>query len=150
MSKISQIFDAVRAACSAALPLYDELSNAYIPQENANKLFNKAYGVAYGPGLNESRLTKPKFTPNRQIDVLLINKVTASESNVNFLVEQQKAIQEDLFAIINQVEQDGAIYDLCTKFEYSSDTGIEFLDAAEAKYYLLSATFNFSYDEIIS
>jgi len=140
----------MRAVCAATLTGYDELSNAYIPQENANKLFNKAFGVAYGPGLNENRLTSPKFTPNRQIDVLLINKVTASESNINFLAEQQKAIQEDLFAIIKAVELSGAIHDLCTKFEYSSDTGIEFTDADTAKYYLLNATFNFSYDEIIN
>lgn len=145
MSIISDIYDAMLAACETALPNYDVLANPYIPEENANNLFDKAFGIAFGPGLNENRIACPKISINRSIDLVLINKVTSSESNTNFLGQQQKDIFEDLFAIIKTVYADNTLNEICSKFDYSSDAGLEFIDAAQGKYYLLSATFPILY-----
>ena len=61
------------------------------------------------------------------------------------MMKQQKDIFEDLFAIIKTVYADNTLNEICSKFDYSSDAGLEFLDAVQGKYYLLSATFPILY-----
>lgn len=150
MTMISDIYDAVLSVVETTLPNYDLLANPYIPEENANNLFDKAFGIAFGPGINENRIVCPKVSLNRTLEIILINKVTSSESNTNFLGQQQKDIFEDLFAIIKAVCNDGTINEITSKFDYSSDAGLEFIDAVSGKYYLLSATFPFLYFETIT
>ena len=150
MSFISDLYDATVADVSAALPTYDQIANLPDPEANANNLFTKSFGVGFGPGTNTNRLTKPKFSRQIQVDIILINKVTSTQSNTTFLSDQQKAMQEDLFAIIREITSGTNVNALCpTKNEYTADSGIELIEGEKASYYIINSLFTFEYFETL-
>lgn len=151
MSFVSDLYDAIVEDIKVALPDYDQIANLPDADDNANNLFVKSFGVGFGPGQNTNRLTKPKFSRQLQCDIILVNKVGSTESNVSFLSDQQKSIQEDLFAIIKEIRSGTNVNALCpTKNEYTADSGIDFIDGARAKYYVVSSLFTFEYFETLS
>lgn len=147
MSKAADVYNAFLSVADATLTGYTENPNPYISDENPIHLFDKSFGIQYGPGQNTFRLASDcsKVSRDLSLIIVLINKINFTESNQAGLRSQQISIQEDLFNIQKATCLDGTINDVASKFDYFADSGIEFVDAGDIKYYLLEAQFSFEY-----
>lgn len=145
MSRITDVYNAFLAECNGTLLGYSEMANPYISDENPINLFDKSFGIQISNGLNSKRLTKPKQSTDRQLILVMIQKLNSTESFNAGLRAQQLSMMEDLFSMIQATCNDGTINGVASKFDYDSDTGIEFIDAGNIKYYILEAIFNFEY-----
>lgn len=140
MAIVSDIFDEMKTLIDSCLGDYKELENPFIPEDNGSNLWNKAFGVAFGPGSNlELLMGCKKISCQRGFDVSLINKVNATQTNVDKRDDQQKDIVEDMMKIKVCFEECPTLGSLCTKCVFTADGGVEFVDSGRGKFLLMTA-----------
>ena len=137
MTTVNQVFDALETLVEGCLSGYKMLENPIIPEDNAKQIYNKAYGLAIGPGANPELFTKEITSCERSFSIVLVNKVTTSKGQTDRRNDQQKSIMEDMDKIKKCVDTDPDLGNLCTKAAFASDSGVNFIDADRGKYYLV-------------
>jgi len=141
MALPSEIFDQIKALIVSCLPVdYKQLENPFLPEDNASNLWNRAFGVAIGPGVNlELFAGCAKISCQRDFEVSLVNKLNTTQNNIAKKDDQQKAMLEDMMSIKKCFEADPDLDSVCSKCVYTADGGVEFIDSERGKYLLMTA-----------
>lgn len=147
MTKISAIYDAFVTIMGTVLPSYAQIPNAYEIGDNANLFLQKGFAVAVGPAVNTNRLVGCKMSVQRTVSVLITNQLTASITDSNGIGSVVKSLLEDHYSLIREVEKDPTLLGSASAALYSSDGGIEYLTAGQAKYLLCELAFDVEYFE---
>mgnify|MGYP001393609270 CR=1 FL=1 len=152
-TKISDIYDEIVSICESALDAsYKRIPNPYVPEDNAQIILDKGFGVAIGPG-QRINLDVCKMYYERFFNIVLVRLISATEHDVTTKEDIEKAILEDLQSVRIAIERDNnTLSGNATKTDYDSDSGIELLTSPVSgyKYYSLNVTLSVLYNETIS
>ena len=142
MTLVTQIFDNIKSNITDCLPAeYKQLENPFIPEDNATNIWNKAFGVAFGPGVNTEQFAGcAKISCVRDFEISLVNKLNVTANRIDKKDDQQKSIVEDMMAIKKCFEADPDLDSLCSKCVFTADGGVEFVDSQRGKFFLMVAT----------
>lgn len=147
MSDISTIHAGYVAVTVAALTSYVRIPNPYDPQENADLLLDKGFGLAIGEDENTGRMAKPTLSLARQFRILLINQISSHEQDVSGRSDQSLLLMEDAFTLIKAIEGDFTLNGEDHITTYQGSNGISFLIADRARYFSTELTFETEYFE---
>lgn len=147
MSKISTIYDNLVTAVGGALTDYDQISNPYSPDENCELFMQKGFGIAFGPGANSERQVGCKLSVKRTFDVILLNLCGTTDNNLADVENFQKTMHEDQLLIIKAIEKDPDLDATVGMIKFVDDSGLEFLETINNKFFLLQSTFMVEYFE---
>lgn len=148
-TKISQIFDALKAYVVAELPTYAQIPNPYIPDANSQLLLKKGFGIGVGPA--EAKVVElcPKYGMDRIFSIILVAIVTSTENDGPGFETLQKAMLEDWHLIRKKLESEVTlgVPPLCIKNDFISDSGIIALTSEQGKFISISGDWSVVYRE---
>ncbi len=156
MSNISLAYDQIVTVVQAKFPTHKELANPYVPEQNDDLSYEKAWGVSVEGGINTRRQLGCAFTISRDLIITLTRKVylgdlqrsnTASEKRRT----KEKDLLEDQYQLIKEVETNVALgaSTPITRIEYESDSGIEFIRSGQSDLIMIRSLFSMEYFENI-
>jgi len=127
MSKISTVYDEIRALIPANLSGYTELNNPYTITDEADLNFDKGYAVGLGAGTNTNRLLSCAMSISRDFVLTLTKRMFLTNRDITNRIIAEKALFEDQITLVKKFEL--ATSSAISKIEYVSDNGLEFLEA---------------------
>jgi len=149
LSKITEIYDAIEATLASALPAYTKLPNAYSIEDNADIFLNKSYAIGIGGGSNTNRLIPSRVSISRSFEIAFINQLNATDHNSLAIEAQEKALFEDAFLFLKQIELDTTLSGVAVRSQFESDEGLEFLDGEKQRYFMLTLAVSVEYIETL-
>lgn len=147
MTQISTVHDNLVTLISTTLSDYTQIPNPYIPEESAGIFIEKGFGVAFGDGSNSNRTLDRRHSVIRNFIIALINQVAVTDHNVSGRTTLTKSLLEDEIKIISALEKEPTLTGAAARSTWTSDTGITFLEADRARYYLLEMNIEVEYFE---
>ncbi len=147
MTNISTIYDAYVSICETALPTYAKIPNAYEVNSNAELFLKFGFAVGYGGSTNSKRLLGCQMSELRDFSVILVAQITAAITDFSGFNLVAKNLFEDRFKIIKAIEKDPTLTTSQTTTQWVNDGGLEFLQAGQAKYFLIETVFQSEYFE---
>jgi len=149
LTKISTIYDGWITLIDAELSGYTRIANPYDPEQNANLILEKGYGVGFGPGSNTGRFVGKLASIERDFNIVLVNKILALDGDQDNRAAIEKSLFEDQFKLTKALEINPTLAEASIKTFYISDGGIEFLktENTKSKYYLLESVYSSEYLE---
>lgn len=121
-TQITAVYDALVSAIETVLPNHKRLTNPYDLTYNSEYLLDQGFGVAIGPATN-AELKVCDINTTREFVVSITRKFYATDHDADAKASSEKALLEDFFLVINQVEQNTSLNDNDT-VGYVSDSGI--------------------------
>jgi hypothetical protein len=138
MPSIVDIYEALETLVEDCLPSdYKLLENAVLPEDNANNIYTKAYGIGIGGGSNPELIVKPNSGCENDFNIALVHKVTTTKGRVSRRNEQQKSIMEDLLSIKQCLENDPQLSGICAKAAMLDWSPVNFIDVERGKFYIV-------------
>jgi len=160
MSAISQAYDAIETVVTTALPSasgWAQLINPYVPEANDDLTYEKAWGIAFGPGQNTNRQVGCDVSIQRSFTVTLCRKTYAGTLNrapeqLSARKTAEKALFEDLKIIINDLEKSPTTNSSnpIIKTSYVTDSGLEFVRGDSQNLLMIRAEFQTEYFEVLT
>lgn len=147
MSKITTIRSYIEGLVAGELAGYAQCANPYVPEANSQLTLAKGFGVGVGPGEPFKTDICPKYGQRRQFNVLLVNLVTSTPSNVAAFHALEDALLEDLHKIRKKLEAEFVLGGAAIQSDYAGDTGIQFLSGDKFKFISVSADYVVLYRE---
>lgn len=151
MSLISTGYDALIARIETVLDTvtngYQRIPNPYNVEDNAEPVLRKGYGLALLAAENSNRQVNCKFSVSRNMEVVLTRLYTGKVEDAPGKGALEKLLLEDQYAIINDLEQDISINGSTMYTRYVSDNGIEFVNGATGRFFMLKTQFSLEYME---
>ena len=146
MSKVSDVTDALYSLVGTALSTYNELSDPYELENNTELFLRKGYGIAINDGMNnlEQSTSCHRWTV-RTYTFSLVNKITTTRENKTSMKTLQKSIMEDQETVLQAIYDDSTLGGDAVHIEYQSDTGIQYLDIEQIKYFRVDTTLEVTY-----
>jgi len=145
MSTISEIHDAIVSLVAGQLTTYKQLPNPYFIQDNNELFLTKGFGVAVGPGFRTDRQLSCQFSWRRDFTVVLSRLVTTTDHNISQRETLVKSLLEDHTLVMETLEKNVSLNGLCVKAEVISDTGIQFLEGATGRYFVIELDISTEY-----
>ena len=150
MSKISTIFDRILVELAALYPSATKIPYPYDLIKNDDNFLRLGYGLKVGSG-NPAQLDFCKNAFTRDFTVVLAREVFNTGSNDAAYDDIVKGLLEDIYAVqdrFNEPDQIAIEGDI-VKIDYSSASGAEQIDAENATFLTMEATFTFTIQETI-
>lgn len=147
MSKISNISDELIKFLERILPDHKEHFNPYLLEENDSMTLEKGYSFFFGPADNTAEMASCMLSVERQVVVNLSLRVFGAKEDRSIRREVEKALLEDQFKIIKEVENDPTLQPLVELISFVGDNGVELIFDQEASFIAIKSTFNFRYYE---
>jgi len=148
MTDISNIFDAYEDVIAAVLPSYYKIPNGYDIAANSQLFFKSGFAISIGPATNTNRQLSCQISIEREITVTLVLQLTAALTDFSGFNTVVKNLFEDQYKIIKAIEKDQTLNDGGGNNSiFTSDGGLEFVDAAQAKYFQVRTIFQTEYFE---
>jgi hypothetical protein len=151
MSIITNAYDALLARIETKLDTaqegYFRLPNPYKPAENNDRFLLKGYGIVLGPGQNTNRFVNCKFSINRNVTIVLTRQYFAREDDAEGKAVTEKALFEDQYILINDLEQDISVNGQTMYTKYEADSGIEYVQGSTDRFLMLRTDFSMEYIE---
>lgn len=160
MSAISQAYDAISTLLTTTLPAasgWYELINPYVPEENDDLTYEKAWGLAFGVGNNTKRVIGCEMSIQRVFTVTLCRKTFAGTLNrkpeqLTARKTAEKALFEDLKLVVNELEKNVTVNNSVPiiKTVYLADSGLEFIRNDSHNLLMIRAEFQTEYFESLT
>ena len=150
MSKISTIFDRILVELAALYPSATKIPYPYDLIKNDDNFLRLGYGLKVGSG-SPAQLDFCKNAFTRDFTVVLAREVFNTGSNDAAYDDIVKGLLEDIYAVqdrFNEPDQIAIEGDI-VKIDYSSASGAEQIDAENATFLIMEATFTFTIQETI-
>lgn len=151
MSKISNIYDAIRAAVAAKMTGKTEIPNPYSLSDNAFQFLKNGYGVKIGEGGNGVLNVYREDNESRIFTIILTREVfkvdtdpTGLVTGVKYLIEDARTVKNDLLAF-DQI----ALPTDIQKIDFVSASGVEFISADKFNLIYNEISFSVEYSETI-
>ena len=154
-SNITTAFDAIKTKMNTTFPLgsgYYQITNPYLLSDNTESSKAKGWGIAVKSGLNTRKQISCYLTMSRNIDIVLVRMSNGSDLLTSNKELATKALLEDQFTLIQSLEQEPTLNNATSniiKFEYDSDTGIEFIESGMESFFVINTTFSLEYFETL-
>lgn len=156
MSNISTALDAIKAKLETIFPEnqgYIQITNPYNLADNADQMRDKGWGVAVGAGSDTNRNLGCKLSIARSITVVLCRMSEGLELNTVNKEGATKALLEDHFTLVKEITNDVTLQNATsgiTKFVYNNDGGIEFVENAGERFFVINSVFDLEYFESLN
>jgi len=143
MTKISTVYDTLRAALGALFPSKTEIPNPYSLSDNNSLLLVDGWGLAVGTQAPGAIDTFKDSIVSREFSIIFTEQVITTADNPDPFVSQAKSILEDsVIARLDLLDFDQLGIPLSVeKIEYLNSSGIEFINAA--KFNIISISNNY-------
>jgi len=130
----STIYDAINTLIAAELTSYKRITNPYMPEENAEIMMKKAFGVSFAPGTDTQRtVTCADLYINQNFTGIVINQITCTDNDTTGYATAQKNIYDDYIKIAKAITK-GPDLSVGIKTLHMSHNGIEFFEGLSKKY----------------
>lgn len=150
MSKISDIFDALKTVMATQLSGYQQIPDPFLADEAASPILARGYSIAMGPGQPHSRsdVTCTKKI-SRGIQIQLVRRIENTQNEITAYETTVKAMFEDQFTLLKHLETEGQLGGKAINTDYVGDNGlVEFPTKDNLGRHLdLTTTFQVSYQE---
>lgn len=154
MSKISLIYDAYITLIEASLTGYARITNGLDPSNASSVVLKRGYAVIPREGSNTERQICGKRSYLRVFEVILVNQITATESNTASWDSLIKSLHEDVSTLFNEFEKSSTLNDITNGLgntKMVSDSGIDFTESQNrSKYFQISLVVETEYFENLS
>jgi hypothetical protein len=152
MSKISQIHDELHTLLANLFTSKKVLTDGLVLENNVGLDLANGYGVSIEDGENTNKVQECYKTIERTITIPLTKEVYAHNHDKTAFKTAEKAMLEDQYKLIMEIESNEALNNLVINADYADDTGIERLllelEGRGTKQYLLTRIrFLFEYIE---
>lgn len=149
MSKITTLYDQFVSRLVSLLPQHKKLSDPYLFEKNTDSEKRQGFGIRTGPGNNPQLQVSCNIILDQEITLVLTRLTKAHETERDKKAATEKALLEDLFLVIRDVEAQPSLGIPATVIggAYQSHGGIEFVQAERDDYLKIEATFTFRYVE---
>jgi len=149
MTKINDIYDELHSITQVVLPEYTELPNPYIPDDNPDIYMKKGYGISIGAASNTNRVVSKKVSILRDFDFVFVRQINSTETNTGLIKSNAKAIMEDSFKVLEEIENNTSLSQVCVKAEFVSDSGLDFIEADTQRFFILTMVVSVEYFETL-
>jgi len=149
MTKINDIYDELHSITQVVLPEYTELPNPYIPDDNPDIYMKKGYGISIGAASNTNRVVSKKVSILRDFDFVFVRQINSTETNTGLIKSNAKAIMEDSFKVLEEIENNTSLGQVCVKAEFVSDSGLDFIEADTQRFFILTMVVSVEYFETL-
>lgn len=150
MSKVSQIFDALKAVIEAELPACRQIPDPLIGEETASPILARGYSIAFGPGQPAARgQVSCEFKFSRAVQVQLTRLIENTENEVTAYETTVKAMFEDQYTLLLRILKEGHLGGVAIDTEYVGDNGLVPLPTQDSfgRHLDLTTTFRVTYRE---
>lgn len=147
MSTISTIVDTIRTRLATVLPSHKKLKN------NSNIILNDTLFLAQGQTLqvssafNTNRVLGCQLSLTRSVVVSITRQSYGTLRDDALRETTEKALLEDHYLVVKDLEKDPDLNSTCARFVYVSDTGIQEIFIEELQFLMIQITFEFEYFE---
>jgi len=134
MSNGATIYDDLNTLLAAQLSGYKRITNPYMPEENAEIMMRKAYGISFAGGTDTQRtVTCSDLYINQNYTGILINQIVCMDNDTTAYATAQKNIYDDYIKVAKAIT---AAPDMsaAVKTLHISHNGIEFFEGLSKKY----------------
>ncbi len=149
MTKITDIYDELHTIVGTILTDYTELPNPYIPDDNPDIYMKKGYGITMGAASNSNRVVSKKVSILRDFDFVFVRQINSTETNTGLIKSNAKAVMEDSFKVLEEIEKNTSLGQLCVKAEFVSDSGLDFIEADTQRFFILTMVVSVEYFETL-
>lgn len=149
MSKASDAYDALKARVAVVLPNHFILPNPYAPEQNSELALKQGQGVKFLGALNSERSLSCQLSLRRSVEVIVTRKYFGSELMTATKSSVEKALFEDQYLVIREVEKDPsvALTSVVVQTRFESDSGIEFVFNDDKPFLMIRSLFSIEYIE---
>jgi hypothetical protein len=149
MSKASDAYDALKARVAAVLPSHFVLPNPYAPEQNSELALKQGQGVKMLGAINSNRSLSCQLSLRRGVEVVITRKYFGSEMMTSNKSSIEKALFEDQYLIIKEIEKDPtiALTSVVVQTRFESDSGIEFVFNDDKPFLMIRSLFTLEYIE---
>ena len=143
---ITDIINNLYTLISSTLSSYNELPNPYNIEDNTELFLKKGFGIGVLDGVNEQERSETcSRWIRRSFTFTLTNKITTTRENTTSMKTLQKSILEDQESVLQAVYNDSTLTGKVIDIEFTSDTGIQYLDIEQVKYFTITTSFEVLY-----
>ena len=144
-TKISALYDKIITLLGSTLSSYNELPDPYALENNPELYLKAGFGVGIDSGnLDERSVSCSRFM-QRDFTVRLVKKITTTKLNKTALKTIQKDLMEDQELVVAAFRDDITLTGTVMEIDYTSDSGVSYLDSGTGKYFQLDTTFEVLY-----
>lgn len=150
MSKISLIHDAIYTLLGTTLfSSKRELSDGLVLENNAEIDLENGYGASFEEATNTERFTSCQFSISRNVNIVLTKEVYASHNDKTIFKAAEKALLEDQYELLKEMEKNDTIDSLVINRKYVNDSGLQRLLGSDGhkQFLIISTTFEIEYIE---
>lgn len=147
MSQISTIYDAVRLRMATLFPTFKELPYPSSIEFNDSLFLTTGWAVQIADAFNTRRLLSCQFSISRNITVTLTRQNFGLDRDIPTRIAAEKAILENHFTMVKDLEKDPDLASTLAKIEYQSDFGIQTLFNQQLHFLYIQSTFSIEYFE---
>lgn len=149
MSTISTIYDNFKTILSTIYPTKRELTNPFSIEKNADQLLTNGYGLQVGNATNTNREVCNKLSVARDFTITITKQVEGINKDTASLDSAEKALLEDHLLIISECQKNAQLNSICSKVNYTSDTGIVEIITDQKKFLMIQILISVEYFETI-
>ncbi len=146
---ISAFYDALKSFVATQLGATATLIvNPYELETTSSLFLANGYGISVGPGEKVPGSLSCQMKISRDFAITLVKQIYATEHDAAAHGVVEKAILEDQFTLIKQLELNGHIGGI-SDISFVSDSGLDLLATQDAagRFYVLSSLFRGTYIE---
>lgn len=150
MSTISSIYDALQTLVGTTLfPTKLELVNPIDIPANADQILKNGWGIAVGNASNTFRQVSCQLSISRSFTFTLTRQIEAIHIDTAARATTEKALLEDHYTLIKELEKNAQLSGLYKKLDYQSDNGIEEIVADKKSFLMIQTQVEVEYFEAL-
>jgi hypothetical protein len=150
MSTISVIYDALYEAIETLFPDRIQLPDSRNIDQNPDPILKNGYGVTWESGDLTDELQGRAYFDERNIGVILTNRVARLDTSATADRAVEKALFEDRKSLIDYLKTNKQILKAAEFFEATADEGIQSVEAEKQNIIYLKINFTTRYMQVLN
>jgi hypothetical protein len=143
---ITDIVNNLYTLIGDTLTAYTELPDPYAIENNTELFLKKGFAVGIAGASNEQERSETcSRWIRRTFSFTLTNKITTTRENNTAIKTIQKSIMEDQELVLQAIYDDSTLSGKAIDITYTDDTGIQYLDINDIKYFSVTSNFEILY-----
>jgi len=145
MSLVSNAYDNLLARIALLFPVasgYQELTNPYDVEDNANLFLRQGWGMAIGSLTNTNLVMCPTVSSTYEGKILITRELASQESDATRKHDRVKELLEDQRRVLNDFQRSHTLETDGYEFELESGNGIQTVRVGNFSYLMIEMNFN--------
>lgn len=145
--KVLDVYGAITAQITAALPNHTRIPNPYVPDQNSWLKLVQGYGLGIRDGFDTNRTVSCILTWKRTFTILVVRKLTTTENNIGSREVIEKDILTDHDTLMKAFYNNLSLSTQATIASVTSDGGVGFLDGDRLKFFTMEINLDVEYQD---